>query len=469
MVRTLRPGATAATLILGDQRLPMDKVHDGGVYAVVVPGHVGDYRVEVSYGDDTWTVDDPYRWLPTLGEVDLHLIGEGRHERLWDALGSHVREYDTVSGTVTGTSFAVWAPNARGVRVTGDFSWWDGRGAADAVARLQRRLGAVRAGHRCRRQVQVPDPRSGRSVAREGRPDGVRRRDPAGHRVGRLHLRLHLERRRVGAQARGHRAARRTDERLRGAPRFLARRPVLPAARRRAGRLPGRERLHARRAAARGRAPVRRLLGLPGHVVLRPDRAVRLPRRVPPPGRPAARRRDRRAGRLGAGALPEGRVGAGPVRRHAAVRAPGSAPRRAARLGHAGLRLRPAGGPQLPGGQRAVLAGGVPRRRPARGRGRLDALPGLLAQRGRVGAEHPRRPGEPGRGGLPPGTQRHRLQATPRHRDDRRGVDLLAGRHPPDPPRRARLRLQVEHGLDARHPRVRRRRRRSTGSSTTTR
>src|SRR3712207_9581385 len=74
---------------------------------------------------DVHTVDAPYRWLPALGEVDLHLIGEGRHERLWDALGAHVRTYDTPNGPVGGTSFAVWAPTAQGVRVTGDFDGWE--------------------------------------------------------------------------------------------------------------------------------------------------------------------------------------------------------------------------------------------------------------------------------------------------------------------------------------------------------
>src|SRR5690606_15689961 len=57
------------------------------------------------------------------------LIGEGRHERLWEVLGAHVRTYDaqgSAFGEVTGTSFAVWAPNARGVRVVGDFNHWDG-------------------------------------------------------------------------------------------------------------------------------------------------------------------------------------------------------------------------------------------------------------------------------------------------------------------------------------------------------
>ena len=58
-------------------------------------------------------LDDPYRYLPTISEFDLYLIGEGRHEELWRVLGAHVREV----GLATGTSFAVWAPNARGVRV----------------------------------------------------------------------------------------------------------------------------------------------------------------------------------------------------------------------------------------------------------------------------------------------------------------------------------------------------------------
>jgi 1,4-alpha-glucan branching enzyme len=108
-------------------RFELTRIHDGGVFAGVAPGSPTDYRLDVSYGDGTYRVDDPYRWLPTLGEVDLHLIGEGRHENLWQVLGAHVRSYDTPGGPVTGTSFAVWAPSARGVRVEGDFDYWSGR------------------------------------------------------------------------------------------------------------------------------------------------------------------------------------------------------------------------------------------------------------------------------------------------------------------------------------------------------
>src|SRR4051794_2977389 len=55
---------------------------------------------------------------PTIGEVDLHLINEGRHEQLWDALGAHP--------DADGTSFSVWAPGAMEVQVRGDFNSWDG-------------------------------------------------------------------------------------------------------------------------------------------------------------------------------------------------------------------------------------------------------------------------------------------------------------------------------------------------------
>ncbi|HKN97047.1 MAG TPA: 1,4-alpha-glucan branching protein GlgB, partial [Pseudonocardiaceae bacterium] len=125
--RALLPGAKAVTLCAGGEKYPMEPVIDA-LFAVAVPEHPGDYRLEVEYDGHTATADDPYRWLPTVGELDLHLIGEGRHERLWEALGAHVRSYETPNGVVEGTSFAVWAPNARGIRVIGDFNGWDGRG-----------------------------------------------------------------------------------------------------------------------------------------------------------------------------------------------------------------------------------------------------------------------------------------------------------------------------------------------------
>jgi 1,4-alpha-glucan branching enzyme len=130
VVRALRPDAERVVVVVGDQRT--EATHAAaGVWEATLPGsQVPDYRLDVTYHGESYPADDPYRFLPTLGQVDLHLIGEGRHEELWKVLGAHVRRYDSPSGQVTGVSFAVWAPNARGVRVVGSFNGWDGRGHA---------------------------------------------------------------------------------------------------------------------------------------------------------------------------------------------------------------------------------------------------------------------------------------------------------------------------------------------------
>ncbi|MGH3737417.1 MAG: 1,4-alpha-glucan branching protein GlgB [Micromonosporaceae bacterium] len=123
-VRTLRRGADAVTLLDADGvRHPMRPVRPD-LFEVRLDGEAGDYRLEVRDGFGTRVVDDPYRWLPSVGELDLHLIAEGRHERLWAVLGAIPRRYDTPRGPVTGTGFTVWAPNARAVTLVGDFIGW---------------------------------------------------------------------------------------------------------------------------------------------------------------------------------------------------------------------------------------------------------------------------------------------------------------------------------------------------------
>ena len=150
-MRALRPLAASVAVVLPDgRRFPMTHVHQGVFETTLPDSGMPDYRLAVAYPDPApgpgagdaddaddppaapgaarpprtlpeTVADDPYRHLPTLGEIDLHLIGEGRHEELWRALGAHFSE------KAEGTAFAVWAPNARGVRVIGDFNHWDGR------------------------------------------------------------------------------------------------------------------------------------------------------------------------------------------------------------------------------------------------------------------------------------------------------------------------------------------------------
>jgi 1,4-alpha-glucan branching enzyme len=126
VVRGYRPDAERMSLVLDDgATAAMERIHPGGVFAGELPGtEAPPYRLEVAYPDgQTFVVDDPYRFWPTIGELDLHLLGEGRHEELWRVLGAHMRTHQGAQGT----SFAVWAPSARAVRVVGDFNGWDGR------------------------------------------------------------------------------------------------------------------------------------------------------------------------------------------------------------------------------------------------------------------------------------------------------------------------------------------------------
>jgi 1,4-alpha-glucan branching enzyme len=102
----------------------MQKVHDGGIFEGQLPPRQRRYALRVTSSDGAaFDVEDPYRFPSTLGEMDLYLLGEGSDQHIFRKLGAHVMK---VAG-VSGTRFAVWAPNASRVSVIGDFNGWDGR------------------------------------------------------------------------------------------------------------------------------------------------------------------------------------------------------------------------------------------------------------------------------------------------------------------------------------------------------
>lgn len=125
VIRSLRPLAESVTAVFVDgDRLPLTHVAHG-IWEGSHAGPPSAYRIATVYaGQDAQLAGDPYRHTPALGEVDLHLISEGRHERLWQVLGAHPRMLDGD----TGVDFAVWAPHAQAVRVCGDWNSWNGSG-----------------------------------------------------------------------------------------------------------------------------------------------------------------------------------------------------------------------------------------------------------------------------------------------------------------------------------------------------
>jgi len=126
-VRAYRPDASRVFLLIDDGvRREMAARPQAGFFEIFIPGReqVFSYRLEILHRDGGVLITrDPYSFLPTLGELDLHLWGEQKHQRAYEKLGAHPLE---VGGT-QGTAFAVWAPNAKSVSVVGDFNRWDGR------------------------------------------------------------------------------------------------------------------------------------------------------------------------------------------------------------------------------------------------------------------------------------------------------------------------------------------------------
>jgi 1,4-alpha-glucan branching enzyme len=126
LVRTLQPHAESVTLISlkGEDLAAMERVHEHGVFSAALPPRLRGYRLRVRQPDGhEYETDDPYRFPSALGDIDLYLLGEGSHQNIYSVLGAHCIE---VAG-VSGTRFAVWAPNASRVSVVGDFNGWDGR------------------------------------------------------------------------------------------------------------------------------------------------------------------------------------------------------------------------------------------------------------------------------------------------------------------------------------------------------
>ncbi|HJV50594.1 MAG TPA: 1,4-alpha-glucan branching enzyme, partial [Noviherbaspirillum sp.] len=138
VVRTFQPGAWAVDVMTRDKRGDgagevidsLYNLHNSGFFASTAPllPHGMPYLLRITWpegegGELVQYTEDPYAFGLLLGDLDLHLLAEGKHRELGRCLGANPM---TISG-IAGTRFAVWAPSAQRVSVVGDFNLWDGR------------------------------------------------------------------------------------------------------------------------------------------------------------------------------------------------------------------------------------------------------------------------------------------------------------------------------------------------------
>ena len=126
IVRTFQPQAESVDLLVDgvDHGLPMLRVHSAGIFEAEMPARKRRYRLRINPAEGaSWELEDAYRFPAMLGDLDLYLMGQGSHREIFRKLGAHPTSLLGVSGTF----FAVWAPNASRVSVIGQFNDWDGR------------------------------------------------------------------------------------------------------------------------------------------------------------------------------------------------------------------------------------------------------------------------------------------------------------------------------------------------------
>ena len=126
VVRSYCPGAEKLEVYTLSGQNPvgtLTRIHDAGLFeGALAPSKAKrGYRLKAYRGEHSWFYDDAYRFGPVLGDLDLHLLSEGTHERAFDCLGAHVCSHEGVEGTL----FAVWAPSAKRVALVGDFNHWN--------------------------------------------------------------------------------------------------------------------------------------------------------------------------------------------------------------------------------------------------------------------------------------------------------------------------------------------------------
>ena len=125
IIRALMPSAESVSVTGGGD---MQRVEGTDIFEYLdrdgsVPDHYELVYAEKGVPGKELTIVSPYSFPPKIGELDMHLFNEGRHQHVWNILGANPCRIDGIEGVL----FAVWAPAVQRVSVVGDFNAWDGR------------------------------------------------------------------------------------------------------------------------------------------------------------------------------------------------------------------------------------------------------------------------------------------------------------------------------------------------------
>ena len=131
LVGGFMPEAQGMTVVTGNgKEYPMVNEDEAGYFAALLPvKKIPDYILRVQHRDGHFQdYVDPYAFDPYIVEEDLKKFERGIHYTIYEKLGAHILTRKSLGGAqVSGTLFAVWAPNAMRVSVVGNFNNWDGR------------------------------------------------------------------------------------------------------------------------------------------------------------------------------------------------------------------------------------------------------------------------------------------------------------------------------------------------------
>jgi 1,4-alpha-glucan branching enzyme len=132
VIRCFQPHAHTVSLLIDNQEIPMVRIREEGLFEASIDRRKAadnelapyNYQYKITYNDGVeQTINDPYRFMPILGEDDRFLFNFGTNYEIYNHMGAQPGMYSKITGTI----FRVWAPSASRISVIGDFNGWDGR------------------------------------------------------------------------------------------------------------------------------------------------------------------------------------------------------------------------------------------------------------------------------------------------------------------------------------------------------